>query len=116
MSENNSLFSPPADVLLPTRIPAAMESNPGHVREDHSPSDSNFRYFGQRVDGEKTEAASIRVRQSLFATVKEFAAWRRSKAMPELSASELEAAFERFTGRPAQTISAGDAGTFVSKK
>jgi hypothetical protein len=85
-------------------------------RTEHSPSDSHFRYFGQRVDGEKTGAAAIRIRQSLFASVVEFAAWRRSKAMPELTAAELADAFARFTGNPVQTISAGDAGAHISKK
>jgi hypothetical protein len=115
MSEK-TLFTPPAEGLLPACLPEAMESNPSTMRGDHSPADPHFRYFGQRIDGEKTPDSAIRARQVAFATVAEFAAWRRTKGMPELSPVELEAAFERFTGAPVQKISAGSAGAFVAKK
>jgi hypothetical protein len=69
-----------------------------------SPSDPNFRYFGQPVDGEKTVAAALRARNNAFSTLEEFAAWRRSKGMPELDHTNLAWAWARYRGEtPGET-------------
>jgi hypothetical protein len=74
----------------------------GHVSGsiETAPSDPNFRYFGQRCDGDKSVAAALRGRKNMFATVEEFAVWRRSKGMPELDHWSLAWAWANFKGEP----------------
>lgn len=69
-------------------------------RNTHSPADPNFGWRGQRTDGDKSPEAAVRARQTQFATIEEFAAWRRSKGMPDLVFTELAWAFARFKGEP----------------
>ena len=62
--------------------------------------DGNYRYLGQPLDGEKSAQSGQRARREAFATLEEFAAWRRSKGMPELSHWNLIWAWARFKGEP----------------
>ena len=67
-------------------------------RNDHTPSDPHWRWNGQRTDGVKTGEAAAQARKTQFATVEEFAAWRKSKGMPELNHWNLMWAWLRFKG------------------
>lgn len=67
-------------------------------RTDHSSADPNFRWRGQKTDGPKTPETAALARKNQFATIEEFAAWRRSKGMPDLVFTELAWAFARFKG------------------
>jgi hypothetical protein len=69
-------------------------------RTDHSPTDSNFRWAGQRTDGPKTPETAALARKNQFASLKEFEEWRRSKGMPDLVFTELAWAYARFRGEP----------------
>jgi hypothetical protein len=67
-------------------------------RNTHSPSDPNFRWQGQRTDGDKSPEAAARARKNQFKTVEEFAAWRRSKGFPEISYWDLVFAWGSYKG------------------
>ncbi|HEV2521982.1 MAG TPA: hypothetical protein VGT24_06335 [Candidatus Acidoferrales bacterium] len=80
----SDLFVPPFDFPAGTR--------------EESPADPEFRWNGQRTTGEKTPEAAARARQAQFKTIEEFAAWRRSKGMPDLSRENLYWAWLRYRG------------------
>jgi hypothetical protein len=117
MSDSKSVFSVPEGAIV--GVPQA------------SPSDPNFRYEGQRVDGEKTPDAALRARRAAITTVAQYAAWLMGRGgvdFSKLTQADLEAGFARYRGeavvetaalspvRETRTISAGSACAHVLKK
>jgi hypothetical protein len=74
----------------------------GHIAGsiETTSSNPNFRWNGQPVNGDKSPEAAVRRRQTQFATIEEFAAWRKLKGFPDLNHWNLVWAWANFNGEP----------------
>ena len=71
---------------------------PINDRTEHSPQDPHFRYSGARTDYDRSpEAARLR-RRTQFDNIQDFAAWRKSHGMPDLSDEDLAECWRQFKG------------------